>query len=157
MTLKRGDDDATDQVELGVLRWMLYGVEAQQPSWFSKFCMPCGTTQKAAKKREHPIHNLKLRRTGGEFVRHDPLTCLLCRSAAGCPEADKIGGADAVIVETRTIESHEGITVEPAPDDQNGLSSLAYRQGAEIADDASAASGTDSVHLPVTLGVREKK
>jgi hypothetical protein len=155
--VEAGDDDGTDQIELGVLRWMLYGIEAQQPSWFGKFCMPCGTTQAPAKKRDHPIHSIKLRRTGGEFVRHDPLTCLLCRSAAGCPEADKIGGSDTTIVETRTTESHEGITVEPAPQAQNGLSSLSYRPGAEIADDASAISGTDSVHLPVMLGMKEKK
>lgn len=30
-----------DEVELGMLKWIVYGLASNQPSWFSKFCMPC--------------------------------------------------------------------------------------------------------------------
>jgi hypothetical protein len=30
-----------DEIELGVLKWTLYGgAEANQPLWFTKFCLP---------------------------------------------------------------------------------------------------------------------
>lgn len=77
---------AGDIVELGVLKWMLYGIDAGQPSRFPRFCMPCGSKPIS---KEHPIQTLKLRRTNGELVRHDVLTCPLCRSAAGCPFMDE--------------------------------------------------------------------
>ena len=78
-----------DEMELGVLRWMLFGVETNQPTWFERFCMPCGAAPPPP-KREHPIHKAALRRTNGELVKHDALTCLLCRDATGCPLSDSI-------------------------------------------------------------------
>jgi glyoxylase-like metal-dependent hydrolase (beta-lactamase superfamily II) len=78
-----------DVMELGILRWMLFGVETNQPTWFERFCMPCGTAPPPP-QREHPIHKAKLRRTNGELVKHDALTCLLCRDVTGCPLSDSI-------------------------------------------------------------------
>ena len=82
----------TDEVELGVLKWTLYGAEANQPSWFSKFCMPCGEKQEVVEEtRVHPVQSLaNVRRTGGELVRHDVSTCPLCRDATGCPLAEAL-------------------------------------------------------------------
>jgi hypothetical protein len=78
-----------DEIELGVLKWTLYGAEANQPSWFTKFCMPCGS--KPVRTRPvHPAQVSNLRRRGGELIRHDILQCLLCRDAAGCPMADAV-------------------------------------------------------------------
>lgn len=76
-----------DEMELGILRWMLFGIEANQPTWFERFCMPCGPAPPPP-TREHPIHKAKLRRTNGELVKHDALTCSLCRNVAGCPLRD---------------------------------------------------------------------
>ena len=76
-----------DEMELGILRWMLFGIEANQPTWFERFCMPCGPAPPPP-TREHPIHKAKLRRTNGELVKHDALTCSLCRNVAGCPLSD---------------------------------------------------------------------
>ena len=77
----------TDEIELGVLKWTLYGAEANQPSWFTKFCMPCGS-ETVSTRPKHPAQVSNRRRTGGELVRHDVVRCSLCRDAAGCPMLD---------------------------------------------------------------------
>jgi glyoxylase-like metal-dependent hydrolase (beta-lactamase superfamily II) len=75
-----------DIMELGILRWMLFGVETNQTERFGQFCLPCGRNVAPSPNRDHPIHNAKLtlRHTNGELVKHDPLTCPLCRNHAGC-------------------------------------------------------------------------
>jgi glyoxylase-like metal-dependent hydrolase (beta-lactamase superfamily II) len=77
-----------DEMELGVLRWMLFGVEANQPTWFERFCMPCDKPPPPPPIRKHGINDASLRRTNGELVKHDALTCLLCRDVTGCPLSD---------------------------------------------------------------------
>jgi glyoxylase-like metal-dependent hydrolase (beta-lactamase superfamily II) len=77
---------ANDECELGALKWVIYGIPAQQrpKSWLNKYCMPC------AKKDEddgptNKIHtSTHMKRHGGELVRHDVFTCPLCRDATGC-------------------------------------------------------------------------
>ena len=76
-----------DEIELGMLKWSLYGAEANQPSWFTKFCMPCGS-QTVSTRPKHPAQVSNRRRTSGELVRHDVIRCPLCRDAAGCPMLD---------------------------------------------------------------------
>jgi glyoxylase-like metal-dependent hydrolase (beta-lactamase superfamily II) len=78
-----------DEIELGVLKWTLYGAEANQPSWFTKFCMPCGSMPVPTRPK-HPAQVSDLRRSGGELIRHDAVRCLLCRNAAGCPVVDAV-------------------------------------------------------------------
>lgn len=90
---------AGDIMELGVLRWMLFGIEANQPAWFDRFCMPCGSKPTPKRKQEHPIKGAKLRRTNGELVKHDALTCLLCRDVTGCPLSDDIVEREEEVVE----------------------------------------------------------
>jgi len=79
-----------DEIELGVLKWCLYGAEANQPSWFTKFCML--TSAEIPKAMPvHPVETMSVRRTNGELVRHDVLRCPLCRDATGCPIVEEIG------------------------------------------------------------------
>jgi hypothetical protein len=73
----------SDEIELGVLKWVLYGVPANQPSWFSKVCcMPCSKLPKPQTFPDHPAASLQQK--SGDLVSHDVLTCLLCRDATGC-------------------------------------------------------------------------
>ncbi len=79
------DVEATqgDQIELGVLKWVIYGVPSNQPSWFSKtFCMPCSVVREERVYPEHPA--TKMKQKVGDLVSHDVLTCLLCRTSTGC-------------------------------------------------------------------------
>lgn len=81
-----------DEIELGILKWCIYGAQANHPSWFTKFCML--TSDEIPQPREMPVHPVKamnVRRTNGELVRHDVLRCPLCRDATGCPEVDYAG------------------------------------------------------------------
>lgn len=107
-TSSRNDDDESDAsydlVELGTLKWILYGFPATQPAWWSSFCMPCGMTSsdKALQKRqnekaqeEHPVQVSSMKRRHGELVRHDVVTCMLCRDATGCPEFQEQHGRQA--------------------------------------------------------------
>jgi len=73
----------TDEIELGILKWIIYGIAANQPSWFSKVCcMPCSQVPEEREFPEHPIS--KMKRKVGDLVSHDVLTCALCRTASGC-------------------------------------------------------------------------
>jgi glyoxylase-like metal-dependent hydrolase (beta-lactamase superfamily II) len=75
---------STDELELGVLKWILYGVPANQPSWFAPFCMPCS---KIGPINTYPSNHpaSEMRKRSGDLVAHDVFSCLLCRDAAGCP------------------------------------------------------------------------
>ena len=93
-----------ETLELGDLKWTLYGVprRADQQASRSIFscltsCMPCGGN---AKKRnpqrldpEHPAYKSGMKPHSGDLVRHDIYTCLLCRNAAGCPHVPESHGA----------------------------------------------------------------
>jgi hypothetical protein len=89
--------DDVDTVELGSLKWIVYGIPSQRPSCFPSFCMPCAkptATERviAAVQEDHPIHKSRMKRESGELVRHDVLECLICKGAAGNPEGDVDGG-----------------------------------------------------------------
>jgi len=79
-----------DEIEIGLLKWLMYGVSANQPSWFYKvFCMPCspstGETQRVYP--EHP--GSKMSKKSGDLVSHDVTECNLCRNATGCVQLGK--------------------------------------------------------------------
>jgi hypothetical protein len=77
-------DSLGDEVELGVLKWVIYGVPANQPSWFSKYCcMPCSKDPPTLLNfPDHPA--ARMNQKSGDLVAHDVLSCLLCRNATGC-------------------------------------------------------------------------
>ena len=72
-----------DEMELGVLKWTIYGVPSNQPSWFSKIlCMPCSNVPEI---RDFPVHPAsKMKQKAGDLVSHDILLCPLCRTSTGC-------------------------------------------------------------------------
>jgi hypothetical protein len=82
-----------DQVSLGALRWVMFGVPQAAPAlsrW--RACLPCappkhpitGTELAVAKLHEsHPVRTCGLRKHSGELVRHDLQTCLFCVSLTG--------------------------------------------------------------------------
>lgn len=92
--------DADDEVELGALKWIVYGIpERPKASWFS-YCMPCSSKSKAddMPSKDHPAGRLGMKRHGGELVRHDVLTCPLCRNATGCPSL--VNTSDEVVFDS---------------------------------------------------------
>ena len=75
--------DGNDEIELGILKWVLWGVPANQPSWFSKMCcMPCFKIPDPQTFPDHPAKTMK--KKAGDLVSHDVIRCLLCRNATGC-------------------------------------------------------------------------
>ena len=81
------ETDSSDEIELGILKWVLYGIPANQPSWFAKnCCMPCSKVPPPRKFPDHPAKSMKQKH--GNLVAHDVYTCALCRNATGCALAD---------------------------------------------------------------------
>jgi hypothetical protein len=80
------DHENGDEITLGALKWILYGIEERQTSQ-PFLCMPCTSIPKET-TQDHPYPRLatSMRVTSGELVRHDITTCRLCRYATGgCP------------------------------------------------------------------------
>lgn len=103
-----------DEIELGMLKWLMYGVSANQPSWFSKiFCMPCSKMPKSHFVfPDHPAS--KMDKKSGDLVSHDVLTCYLCRNVT-------VGSND---VRTCSFDSHSlnSVSAREAQSDQSCLS-----------------------------------
>ena len=81
-----------DRIEIGMLKWLMYGVSANQPSWFTKICcMPCSgdISKNNLVYPEHPAS--KMNKKSGDLVSHDLLTCYLCRNATGCIQMQDTG------------------------------------------------------------------
>ena len=76
-----------DECELGALKWVIYGIPAQQKSqsFFSKYCLPCSNRNDNDLPTNTTHTSTRMKRHGGELVRHDVFTCKLCRNATGCP------------------------------------------------------------------------
>ena len=74
-------EDKEDGIELGLLKMTLNGAALNQPSWFKKYCLPCGTKADAQPAIPVPPSIAKMRRSGGELVRHDIHACPMCRDA----------------------------------------------------------------------------
>ena len=125
--------DGKDLISLGTLKWIIYGFPARQPSWFSRFCMPCRTTasERTLEKRqgkvaqaEHPVQVSSMKRRHGELIRHDVMTCMLCRNAAGCPESYEESdnqtddGSDRLEFSSHYLSHYNdtGDSIRPLPD-----------------------------------------
>eukprot|EP00977_Amphora_coffeiformis_P014726 scaffold4201_cov178-Amphora_coffeaeformis.AAC.21 len=105
-----------DTVCLGDLKWSIYGVPRQPPSWLS-FCIPCA--KQPRKDSSHPVEKSGLKPSSGELVRHDVLNCFLCQSMAGCPlntENQEGMGDDRPVVaqygSAGTFDEDDGADVE---------------------------------------------
>ncbi|KAK1748353.1 hydroxyacylglutathione hydrolase [Skeletonema marinoi] len=73
-----------DLIELGLLKLSMFGVALNQPSWFSKYCVPC-IQPKPDYDENSWVTTCKLKRTNGELQKHDPKTCLLCQGVVSSP------------------------------------------------------------------------
>lgn len=108
------ESNASDEIELGILKWVLYGIPANQPTWFSKTCcMPCSRVPPPREFPNHPAKSMKQKT--GNLVAHDVYTCALCRSATGCAYADDEG----VTERNRGLVLKETLSEESL--DENGL------------------------------------
>ena len=134
----------SDLIQLGTLKWILYGFPAKQPSWFSSFCMPCGMTpaEKALHDRQgpkaqqdHPVQTSCMKRRHGELVRHDVMICKICRIVTGCSHANE--GSDVAT-------SSDQVTPLPVPISQQRSTSLSMREGPNFraSDDQSIVDST---------------
>jgi glyoxylase-like metal-dependent hydrolase (beta-lactamase superfamily II) len=95
------ESPSSDEIELGVLKWVIYGVPSNQPSWFSKVCcMPCSDVPAEREFPEHP--SSKMKQKVGDLVSHDVLTCLLCRTSTGCLQGKKEKEDDKKETESKT-------------------------------------------------------
>eukprot|EP00978_Attheya_sp_CCMP212_P029365 scaffold104108_cov54-Attheya_sp.AAC.1 len=78
-----------DEVELGLLKYALYGVSMNHPpSWKAKLCLPCGA-KPAKSPNPHPIKECAMEQSNGELVRHDIASCHMCKDVVGCPVGDE--------------------------------------------------------------------
>jgi hypothetical protein len=96
-----------DEVDLGVLKWLMYGVPANQPSWMSQtLCMPCSNVSDDYRYvfPEHPA--CQLNKKNGELVSHDVLTCLLCRDVTGNIQLTDRGDGDDGVTPIAYRPSH---------------------------------------------------
>eukprot|EP00980_Cylindrotheca_fusiformis_P020711 scaffold7738_cov133-Cylindrotheca_fusiformis.AAC.20 len=127
-----------DEIELGVLKWTLFGVPSNQPSWISKnFCMPCSKVPEPREFPEHPACHMKQK--AGELVSHDVYTCLLCRNATGCLDVDELD--QEIQPASSETPSDEDVGLEVSITDANGVGD---------------ASGVDAPE-PGTTEAREKE
>lgn len=94
-----------DKVDLGTLKWLLYGIPRQQIKSFPQFCSPCAKPKYEEKPEDHPIETCGMLPENGEFVRHDIFSCMLCRVGAGCPAA----AASVSIVQADSQPDDEGV------------------------------------------------
>ena len=161
-------DSNRDLVQLGTLKWILYGFPASQPKSWSSFCMPCGSTtaaEKALEKRqdkqaqeEHPVHVSSMKRRHGELVRHDVMTCMLCRGATGCSECAEQDAQGLQI-------ARPALTDEEIPSDEDGDSvddTSPYKELVGQTDDVSGVYASDNSDvevsaLPATLLAVEQR
>lgn len=84
-----------DWVELGYLKWALYGAAMNQPSWFTKLCHPCGGGSKNGSgngtrrpRGTQKAPKAKMRVSNGELVGHDIKNCPMCKGLLGNLESE---------------------------------------------------------------------
>jgi hydroxyacylglutathione hydrolase len=112
--------DSDDEVELGALKWVLYGIPEQLSSPLSSFCMPCFRPA-SEPSQNHPAGKSGMKQHAGELVRHDIYSCPLCNSAAGCPvlEEQMETNEDIARPPLRRVASTR--TDSDDPDESDGL------------------------------------
>jgi glyoxylase-like metal-dependent hydrolase (beta-lactamase superfamily II) len=103
-----------DEVELGDLKWVLYGIPKRRPSSWGKYCLPCSSND-----TPHPLHSTEesgMHQHAGELVRHDPFTCLLCTSATGGPMEAASSSAESMNEGTEhPLNLHRAMSVPEDP------------------------------------------
>ena len=132
-------DHWKDEIELGLLKWLMYGVSANQPSWFSKVCcMPCGISKsQVVFPDQHPAS--KMNQKSGDLVSHDVIKCNLCRNATGCLPFQNTGlclfvdehsmASSASMDKTqKETESEESCTINIENNDDVEVTSLSILQ-----------------------------
>jgi len=98
--------DEEDAIELGLLKMTLNGAALNQPSWFKKYCLPCGSKADTQPAIPVPPSIAKMRRSGGELVRHDIHVCPMCRYVV-TGSAIVTDGAGAVFSDAEEEEEEE--------------------------------------------------
>ncbi|KAL7556933.1 hypothetical protein ACA910_005285 [Epithemia clementina (nom. ined.)] len=93
--------DPQDIVELGDLKWQIYGVPRQQTKF--SYCLPC--TKPTRIDPNHPAARARMQPHSGEIVRHDIVSCPVCRTRAGCPhlydsEVEQVEESDEITKKT---------------------------------------------------------
>ena len=146
-----------DLVELGTLKWILYGFPAKQPTWFSKFCMPCRgrsggqSLEKLQSKtalEEHPVHASRMQRRHGELVRHDVLTCKICQSAAGFQGYTEDEGDDEPSATKEVVSSHSGSSSGTSNADSYSAMMVASADDHSVVEDSSIEESVEITSLP---------
>ena len=103
--------EIVDEIELGILKWVVYGVPANQPSWFSKICcMPCSKAASPYAFKAHPAK--EMRQKSGDLVAHDVLSCYLCFNGTACAQFG---------IQGRTAQASPSIKVIETESDDEGL------------------------------------
>jgi len=111
-----------DKVQLGSLKWILYGMPSLIPSRFPKFCTPCAKPEIKPFQKDHPVSKSGMRREHGELVRHDIFGCPLCKGAIGCPGhltedvRDEKGGLSRIVMGQSEEEGDDIDYIEVAPE-----------------------------------------
>lgn len=113
-----------DKIEIGTLKWLMYGVSANQPSWFSKaFCMPCssGDARSNVKFPEHPAS--KMTKKSGDLVSHDILKCYLCRdTTGGFEEKGSVSVPSVDSISANTMSSSPKLSLKETESDESNFS-----------------------------------
>jgi glyoxylase-like metal-dependent hydrolase (beta-lactamase superfamily II) len=121
--------ETDDDVELGALKWVMYGIPVQRPkSWLSSFCMPCSSSNSDdTPSKLHPAGRSGMQRNGGELVRHDVFSCPLCCDATGRKElthhieqvngyTHRVSSSVCTYAEADTLMDHESLSfIEVSP------------------------------------------
>eukprot|EP00554_Chaetoceros_debilis_P002092 CAMPEP_0194085246 /NCGR_PEP_ID=MMETSP0149-20130528/16828_1 /TAXON_ID=122233 /ORGANISM="Chaetoceros debilis, Strain MM31A-1" /LENGTH=818 /DNA_ID=CAMNT_0038768085 /DNA_START=108 /DNA_END=2564 /DNA_ORIENTATION=- len=104
------EGDEHDLIQLGALKLTLFSVSYNQPTWFSKWCMPCKSSNPQGQ------YVSKMKRSGGDLVKHDTARCPMCSNALGCPKADRdtfVYDDDDSIDDDLSYGSHPSATDAP--------------------------------------------
>ena len=110
-TIESGQQDI---VELGDLKWQIYGVPRRQAAF--SFCVPCAKPTRI--DPTHPAHGARMKTHSGEIVRHDIYQCPICRVRAGCPHLPPNDEDDNSVAKP----SRPVVTIsESMPDEDEGL------------------------------------
>ena len=112
-----------DEIEIGMLKWLMYGVSANQPSWFSKvFCMPCSsdTSKNHIVFPEHPASAMI--KKSGDLVSHDIIMCYLCRNATGCVQFQNNNNIGSSSFDSNSVNSHARLSLNETESDESCLS-----------------------------------
>ena len=108
---------AQDVVELGDLKWQLYGVPRRQSTF--NYCMPCAKPRRI--DPNHPAHGARMQPHSGEIVRHDIMVCPICRTRAGCPHLSILDNEVEVTSEDKSPSRQVIASIGSVNDEDDGI------------------------------------